>query len=365
MADLALQGHLEIPAWLAQQHEVKLLDFNQALNSKSHKERWKYTKAQPVLDLLKLEARAPHVTINGRAVTPATTGHGSIQSPLIANLADSPEAYLALCNQHLHSLDIACSDADSALIKIELEHTHSTQPLMIKIAENTTVELIERTSTENDLHQTLWIALGAGSRLVHSRNDFANGNRWRYLKVDIGQDAHYNLQNHSTGTSLHRQDIHLRCTGPGAHAQISSAGYIPKAKHLDQQVVVEHIAPNTSSQQIFHNIAQDKAKVTFNGRIHIHPHAPGTVAHLTNKNLGVGDSATINTKPELEIYTDDVICSHGATVGQLDEQQLFYCISRGLSPLAARQLLSQAFLQQCTLGVLAEEATNNFKKLNG
>ena len=101
--------------------------------------------------------------------------------------------------------------------------------------------------------------------------------------------------------------------------------------------------------------------MTFNGRIHIYEQCPGVDAHLSNKNLALAESATINTKPELEIYTDDVACSHGATVGALDEAELFYCVSRGIDPELAQRMLGLGFLKTASNGPLAESAQNAFE----
>ena len=127
--------------------------------------------------------------------------------------------------------------------------------------------------------------------------------------------------------------------------------------HLDQQFIMEHRAPDTFSRQKFHGIGAGKGTTVFNGRIHIHPDSPGSDAGLVNKNLALHPEATINTKPELEIYTDDVKCSHGATVGQLAEDSIFYLRSRGLSRDEARILLCRAFLSSCIDGVLTQEVT--------
>jgi Fe-S cluster assembly protein SufD len=102
-----------------------------------------------------------------------------------------------------------------------------------------------------------------------------------------------------------------------------------------------------SSRQRIHGIASGKSRLTFNGRIHIHPGAQHTDARLTNRNLQLDSTAQVNTKPELEIYADDVQCAHGATVGQLDAEQLFYLRSRGISEATARAMLMQGFLADC------------------
>jgi Fe-S cluster assembly protein SufD len=109
---------------------------------------------------------------------------------------------------------------------------------------------------------------------------------------------------------------------------------------------MQHIAPNCSSNEVFRGLVDDQANAVFNGRIHIHPNAQKTLAELSNKNLLLSSTATINTKPELEIYADDVRCSHGATVGQINSEALFYLQSRGIPRVEAKRLLSLAFIAE-------------------
>ena len=123
--------------------------------------------------------------------------------------------------------------------------------------------------------------------------------------------------------------------GQGAEAKLVSAGMVDNKAALDQQITLEHRQPRGRSEQTIHNIVANGGKCALNGRTHIHDGASGTDAQLSNKNLGMGDNANINTKPELEIYTDDVSCSHGATVGTLSQEALFYLTSRGIDKAAA------------------------------
>jgi Fe-S cluster assembly protein SufD len=217
--------------------------------------------------------------------------------------------------------------------------------------------LLENFTGNLQPQNTLWISLAEGSHLKHSRNSLEAAHlHWQYLAVDIGKNANYLLNNHAAGAGLRRQDIHIRVSGQGANAELISAAMISGKLALDQQVTLEHFVANGKSKQVVHNIVADGGKCTFNGRIHIHEGANGTDATRANKNLGLGKNATINTKPELEIYTDDVTCAHGATIGQLSDQELFYLTSRGISPESAQALLSEGFLRQCTQGPLAEAA---------
>src|ERR1700681_2801160 len=107
-------------------------------------------------------------------------------------------------------------------------------------------------------------------------------------------------------------------------------------------MIVEHAQPHCASHEYFNGILDDKSRGVFHGRIYVHPEAQKTDAKQTNKNLLLSDDATANTKPQLEIYADDVKCTHGATIGQLNATQLFYLQSRGIPLDAARRLLTFA-----------------------
>jgi Fe-S cluster assembly protein SufD len=146
------------------------------------------------------------------------------------------------------------------------------------------------------------------------------------------------------GSTTRRSDIHVRLDGHRATTNIDLACAVHRRDRLDHQVVVEHIGLDTVSRQLVHGIATGSSELTFNGRIHIHPGAQRSDARLTNRNLLLDKKARINTKPELEIYANDVKCSHGATVGQIDPAQMFYLRTRGLDEVAARAMLTRAFL---------------------
>lgn len=144
---------------------------------------------------------------------------------------------------------------------------------------------------------------------------------------------------------------------------MAGAYLVEQGQHLDQQFTVEHGAGHTRSRQQFHGIGAGKGRSVFNGRIHIHPGAPQADAVLSNKNLALHPEAEMNTKPELEIYTDDVKCAHGATVGQLSEESLYYLTTRGIPAEAARRLLSHGFVRECMHGPLAEAAAQRFMEV--
>jgi Fe-S cluster assembly protein SufD len=134
----------------------------------------------------------------------------------------------------------------------------------------------------------------------------------------------------------------------GAHAQANMYGmYCPsQTQHIDNHTTVNHQHPNTESNQLYKGILLGKATGVFNGKIFVQPEAQKTNAFQANNNILLSDEATIYTKPQLEIWADDVKCSHGATVGQLDETQVFYLRARGIPEALARHMLLQAFADE-------------------
>ena len=124
----------------------------------------------------------------------------------------------------------------------------------------------------------------------------------------------------------------------------SNGLYLPRGEQIiDHHMVVDHAQPHGDSHEYFNGILDDHARGVFHGRIHVHKGADKTDAKQTNKNLLLTDSAMVDTKPQLEIYADDVKCTHGATVGQMNPEQIFYLRARGLTEKNARHMLMHAF----------------------
>jgi Fe-S cluster assembly protein SufD len=164
-------------------------------------------------------------------------------------------------------------------------------------------------------------------------------------EVDQGARSEYRHTGLDLAGGLSRHDLHARLLGPGAHSEINGA-YLPSGRsHVDTQLAIDHRAPNCSSSQFYRGVLKDRGRAVFRGRVHVWSGADGTEARQSNANLLLSPHAEVDTKPELEIEADEVIASHGATVGQLDESAVFYMRSRGLNEVMARQLLTGAFCQ--------------------
>lgn len=162
--------------------------------------------------------------------------------------------------------------------------------------------------------------------------------------IDIGRDARVANMELSTGSALSRSEIGARLLDRGGELRLDGAYLLRGRQHGDTTTWIEHCAGQTTSNEVYKGVLDDRARGVFQGRITVHPNAQGIAGHQLNKTLLLSDEAEIDTKPELEIFADDVKCSHGATAGELDDDALFYLRSRGVPEAEARGLLIRAFI---------------------
>jgi len=202
------------------------------------------------------------------------------------------------------------------------------------------------------------LVAGDGAVVEHLRFQDESVNAFHLATLEAHLGRATNVITHSivTGARLSRTDIHAHLAGEGLECVLNGL-YLAKGDQLiDHHMVVEHAQARGASHEYFNGILADKAKGVFHGRILVRPGAQKTDAKQTNRNLLLSDDATVDTKPQLEIYADDVKCTHGATVGQLDEESIFYLRSRGLDLDNARRMLIHAFAGEI-LDRIRHEAT--------
>jgi Fe-S cluster assembly protein SufD len=192
------------------------------------------------------------------------------------------------------------------------------------------------------------VVLDAEAVLEHYtlQNESAAAFHVALLSVRQAQGSHFAAHSFALGATLARQEVRIMLEGPGAEVALNGL-YLPRGEqHLDNQTTIEHLAPRCTSRELYKGVIDDHGHGIFDGRIIVRPHAMKTDASQTNKNLLLSTSAQVNTQPRLEIFADDVKCAHGAAVGQLDEQAVFYLRSRGVPLAAARSLLTFAFVSE-------------------
>jgi Fe-S cluster assembly protein SufD len=237
------------------------------------------------------------------------------------------------------------------------------------------VEIIHIADAERPgaFHLRNLVVAGAGSRATVIETASGTGDAWTnaVTSATVGADAvlrHVKIQNEAPealhtsviravvsaggrydsftltlGALLSRQDLHIALTGPGAALALRGAYLLRDAQEATFAPFVEHQAPDCRTEEVLKGVMADCAHGVFLGTIAVRPGADGTLARQTNRNLLLSPQAWVDTKPALEILADDVKCSHGATVGSLDEAALFYLQARGLDPATARHLLIEAF----------------------
>jgi Fe-S cluster assembly protein SufD len=163
------------------------------------------------------------------------------------------------------------------------------------------------------------------------------------IAAHLGRASNASVHSFALGARLSRTNIRTKLAGEGLECILNGL-YLTRGQQLaDHHMIVEHAQPHCASHEYFNGILDDKSKGVFHGRILVQEIAQKTDAKQTNKNLLLSDDATADTKPQLEIYADDVKCTHGATIGQLNEESIFYLRSRGIGPENARRMLIHAF----------------------
>lgn len=163
------------------------------------------------------------------------------------------------------------------------------------------------------------------------------------FQLQLGRDSNVSSHSISWGGGLVRNDVNAVLDGQGGEATLNGLYMVEGTQLVDNHMRVDHVAAHCDSHELYKGILEGKSRAVFNGRIYVHPGAQKTDAKQTNRNLLISPDAICNSNPQLEIFADDVKCTHGSTVGQIDETAIFYLRSRGIGEAAARSLLTFAF----------------------
>ncbi|MBL4760847.1 MAG: Fe-S cluster assembly protein SufD [Mariprofundaceae bacterium] len=353
-------------------------------------EDWKYTDASRLADLLEIDE--PNTAINAEGLGIADLDayrmvfiNGifdeaqsnlpdgvSIVSLAVLQASVSNEASEALAKlfrvsgdeplfNGLMALNAATASdgaavclADNSVLDKPLYILHvSNQNNVIRhglmLGENAQAQVIEHfisTGEERALSNCVTaVILKNGASLEHSRLQQEGEKQSHVARVEVKQcrDSLYTFHGIELGASLSRTDLVVSLSEPGAACELNGLFVLGGRQHVDHHTRVDHEAPHCTSRENYRTVLDGRSHGVFNGKVVVHEGAVKTDSAQSNGNLLLSRHAEIDTKPELEIYNDDVKCAHGATVGQLDDKQLFYLCSRGISQEAAQELLTFAF----------------------
>lgn len=379
------------PDWLQAGRDAAMAAFEAAGFPGPRQEDWKYTDVAPIARL-KLDGGAPAPTgadpgnwrfpglstaelafVNG-----TTTGQtveaqkGVLVQPLARALAEAPRFLRDHLARHadIHRNPfIALNTAvmtDGAVVHVAAGTTaevpvhllfiaapagaQATHPRNLIVLEaNARATVVEHYAGADGSDYftdcTTEIVLGPGAVLEHYRlqQEGDRGLHVGHTVVRQARDSRFVSHALALGARLARTDLDVQLAEPGAETVLNGLYLAGKRQHVDNHTRIDHLQPHCRSEQYYRGILDGRARAVFNGKVVVHAHAQQTDARQANANLLLSDDAEVDTKPELEIYADDVKCSHGATVGRLDEDMLFYLRSRAIPESEARSLLTFAF----------------------
>ena len=306
-------------------------------------EDWKYTNVAPIA------SRDWSVNVNGRK-TPADIDLG-----LLGRFVSRRNGFTALnvAFAEIATLRIKKDTAVDQPIEFNFaaDEDAAIFPHLLIVAEAgckaTIVESYASAST-GFTNAAVQIVVEDNANLTHYRVQKESPETFHYgvTEIEVGRGGQYNATNINLGGALSRHDIELKFKAEGGEAWVDGLYMLDGSQHNDTHSIIDHTVPNCTSHQNYKGVLNDKSRAVFNGKVFVRENAHGTDAQQSNKNLLLSNDARVDTKPQLEIFNDDVKCSHGATVGQLEEEELFYLLTRGLPENLARNLLTYGFAEE-------------------
>ena len=327
----------------------------------THNEEWRFTNVAPVT----------RVSWPVRPAFKADPIPASAQQHL-AKHASLDNAFVALNTAFLHDvrvINVPRGAVVEAPIEITYEGTEgfATHPRTLILvgadAHCTIVETYKGTGTYFT-NAVTEVVLGDGAVVDHYKVQQESTSAFHIatLQATIGRSAAFSSHSISLGGALTRNDANA-VLSEGSDASINGLYICNGTQHVDNHTSIDHAKPHATSHELYKGILDGKSYAVFNGKIIVRQDAQKTDSKQTNKNLVLSDEATINTKPELQIWADDVRCTHGATIGQLDSEMLFYLQSRGIGKTDARNLLIYAFAQDIVDRIKVQSLRDSLERI--
>ena len=210
------------------------------------------------------------------------------------------------------------------------------------------------------------VTVGDGATLRHFKMQREGARAFHVGTIETRQarDSHYVSFSFAAGAALSRTNIYTTLGGEGGGATLNGLYMLGGEQHCDHQTQIIHAQPNCFSRELYKGVLDDRSHGVFNGKVLVHPIAQKTDGKQTNNTLLLSDTAQIDTKPQLEIFADDVKCTHGATVGQIDQLALFYLESRGIGHALARRLLTYAFAADVLETIEVDEVREGLERMS-
>jgi Fe-S cluster assembly protein SufD len=313
-----------------------------------------------------IDGFARFVFVDGQFAPQLSAGAGTIGAARVTRLQGelpTHEQAFALLNEAFATdgADIQVAAAEAPVDLEVLFYSASTAAayprLNVHLAPHARLRLIERhvgsVAAAQFINSAVRIEVDAGASLSHYRlQETGEATTWTdTVRATVARDAHYHLHVLQVGALAARTSVDVQLTGPAAQTRIDTVALADGQQVHDNMIVVDHQAAHTRTIENFRGIAGGRARIGFNGLIIVRDSAHNADSAQSLKGLIAGSDAEIDLRPQLEIHTDEVRCSHGATTGKLDEAMLFYLLTRGIDPEVAQRLLKWAFITDVVAGI--------------
>jgi Fe-S cluster assembly protein SufD len=386
------------PRWLNELRESAIASFNALGFPTTRNEEWRYTSIAPIISrpFERGNGQAKTATadalfalsftdfscnrlvfINGVYVSQFSSLRGlpaGVRAESLAGVLERDDQflqhYLASSGRHHREAFVALNTAlmeDGAVVIIP-EGCQLQEPIYLifaslagegPVGSHPRNLIVARDRSEAKIVET-YIGVGAGAYFVNAvteliaeedaiiehyrlQRESESGFHIGALDARLGRHSKCTAHGFTLGGSLVRNDVHVVLDGEGSECVLNGLYLTDGKQHVDNHTEIEHVRARATSLELYKGVLSGNSRGVFNGKIVVHKDAQKTDARQTNKNLLLSEGAAVNTKPQLEIHADDVKCSHGSTIGQLDADALFYLRSRGIGISEARSLLSYAF----------------------
>jgi Fe-S cluster assembly protein SufD len=338
-----------VEPWVQRLRDAAFQRFAELGFPTTHDEDWRFTNVAPIARATFRAGKA------GRVVNAPDTLGKLKHAPQLGKYADSENnAFVALNTAFLDDVTVIEVPRGS-LIEQPIEITyeapdgaaiHPRTLILVGAAAQCAIVETYQGSGRYFTNAVTEIVAGEGAVVDHYKVQRESSEAFHVGAhfVALGRSANFTSHSIALGGLLARNDVTVTLS-EGADATLNGLYIVNGIQHVDNHTAIDHAQPHGTSRELYKGILDGKASAVFNGRILVRKDAQKTDSKQTNKNLVLSDEAVIDTKPELQIFADDVRCTHGATIGQLDAEAMFYLQSRGIGKSEARSLLTYAFAQ--------------------
>lgn len=326
-------------------------------------ERWKYTNLPARLKKFEAEAAQADIQFDGSAdlVSPLADKNPEWVEDVLSRKPAGQDQYKDMllwqaandAPQHGYVIDVPeghKAEAPLNMIVAAAEGQHITPRIIIRLVKDSEFTLIETQKGGGAFWMNMLIQVDIEEGAVFNHYRVQENTSDAVVTINtharVASKGQYNAFALVTETNMMRHQIHADLMGEESSCHLNGVNLLQQKQHSDATITVEHHAPNCQSRQNYRSVLDGQSVGVFQGKVHVHSVAQQTDGYQMSNALLLSGQATMNTKPELEIYADDVKCSHGTTAGKLDEDALFYMRARGIPENQAKALLIEAFLSE-------------------